>query len=83
MLSSLEKRLSARNITLTFTPAAKEFVVEKGYSPEYGARPLRRAVQTLVENKLGEMLLSGEIEDGDNLTADVADGAIVITRDGF
>ena len=83
MLSSLEKRLSARDITLTFTPAAKEFVVEKGYSPEYGARPLRRAVQTLVENRLGEMLLSGEIEDGDNLTADVADGAIVITRDGL
>ena len=83
MLDSLEKRLAARDITLTFTPAAKEFIVEKGYSPEYGARPLRRAVQNLVENKLGEMLLSGEIEDGDNLTADVADGAIVITRDGF
>lgn len=82
MLSSLEKRLSARNITLTFTPAAKAFLVEQGYNPEYGARPLRRTVQNLVENKLSEMILCGEVEDGDNLTADVADGAISITRDG-
>lgn len=83
MLAALEKRVAARGITVVFTPAAKDFLVEKGYNPEYGARPLRRAVQNLVENKLGEMILAGEIEEGDNLTVDVADGAIAVTRDGM
>ena len=59
MFASLSKRLEERDISVTITQAAKDYIVSQGYNEEYGARPLRRTIQRLVEDKLSEMLLSG------------------------
>lgn len=63
-LDQLTKRLREQDIELELTDAAKEKISEEGYDPEYGARPLRRAIQKHVEDKLSEELLRGNIEKG-------------------
>ena len=80
MFSALSKRLYERDITITITDAAKDFIVGQGYNEEYGARPLRRTIQRLVEDKLSEMLLSGEIGGGDKVTIDVDGGALTFKK---
>jgi len=76
MFAGLKKRLDERNITVTFTKEAKDFIVSDGFSEEYGARPLRRTIQRLVEDKLSEMLLSAEISMGDKITVTLKDGGL-------
>ena len=56
--------------TLAVTDSAKEFLADKGYSREYGARPLKRAIQTYVEDKLAEVMIDGECPEGSLLTVD-------------
>ena len=69
MLRELKKRAQTQlGLTLRFTPSAKAFLIEKGYDPKYGARPLRRAIQTNVEDVLSEKLISGEFGMGDTVT---------------
>ncbi|MBO4412269.1 MAG: ATP-dependent Clp protease ATP-binding subunit [Lachnospiraceae bacterium] len=69
MLNELAKRSKEETgITLKFTAKAREFLVDKGYDPKYGARPLRRTIQNLVEDELSEKILSGEFENGDTVT---------------
>lgn len=63
-LSNLRKLLEARRITLEIDESAKLWLAEKGYDPIYGARPLKRAIQTTLQNHLAEMILRGEIPDG-------------------
>ncbi len=75
LLAGLNKRLEGQKIRLTVTAAAKDLIVERGYSDEYGARPLKRTVQKLVEDGLSEELLKGELHAG-NVTADVQDGKL-------
>ncbi len=58
--------------------AFKERLVEEGYNPAYGARPLRRAVMRLLEDSLAEEVLSGRIKDGDSAQVDVEDGKVVV-----
>jgi len=75
-LGRLAKRLADRRITLTVTDAAKGWLASLGYDPVYGARPLRRLVQTAVGDSLARALLSGEIRDGDEVVVDrAADGS--------
>ena len=69
-LSQLIKRLEGMNYTLSVTDSAKEFLADKGYSREYGARPLKRAIQTYVEDKLAEVMIDGECPEGSLLTVD-------------
>ena len=57
------------NITLSLRDSAKKFIVEKGSDAKYGARPLKRAIQTELEDKLAEAILNGEIKEGDNVEA--------------
>ncbi|MCQ2234325.1 MAG: ATP-dependent Clp protease ATP-binding subunit [Paludibacteraceae bacterium] len=64
-------RMAAMNHKLTLTPEAFEFVASKGYDPQFGARPLRRAVQTYVEDEVAEIMLNGEINEGDEIVLDV------------
>jgi len=64
-LQLFEKRLSRRGLSLTMTPQAKEFLVEQGWDPQYGARPLKRAIQRYVEDELAKKILSGELQQGD------------------
>ena len=83
MLASLQKRLDAKNIGIVLTEAAKKFIIEKGTNVEYGARPLRRTVERLLEDALSEKLLRGEISIGDRVVVDHTDGdALSFTREG-
>ncbi|GLX96280.1 ATP-dependent chaperone ClpB [Herbidospora sp. NBRC 101105] len=67
----LARRLSDRRLTLTVTPAARDWLTLTGYDPLYGARPLRRLVQSAIGDKLARALLSGEIRDGDEVIVDL------------
>lgn len=73
MFASLAKRLDERGMNVEITDAAKQFTVNAGYDPQYGARPLRRTIQRLVEDKLSEKLIAGEFGEGDTIKID-ADG---------
>ena len=69
-LSQLMSRMEGMGYTLSVTDAAREFLADKGYSREYGARPLKRAIQTYVEDKLAEVMIDGESPVGSTLTVD-------------
>jgi len=64
-LKQFEKRLARRGLGLTITPQAKAFLVEQGWDPQYGARPLKRAIQRFIEDELAKRLLGGEFSQGD------------------
>ena len=70
----LVKRLKEKHIELELTEAAKNKIAEEGYDPEYGARPLKRAIQKNVEDRLSEELLKGVILEGQKVVIDVVDG---------
>ena len=78
MLDQVRLELAEKNVTLEATDAAKEHLAEKGYDPNFGARPLRRLIQDLVEDKLSEELLGGNLHSGDIAVLDVEDGESVI-----
>ena len=79
MLDSLRKRVADLGMTLEVTTAAKELLAEKGFDPTYGARPLRRAIQSNVEDRFSEAMLEGAVQEGDLALVDVKDGEISIT----
>ena len=68
MLKDLFKRLSERDLTIEVTDAAKDYLAKEGYSETYGARPLRRAIQTKIEDQLAEAVLDGKIKRGDTVS---------------
>lgn len=70
MFASLEKCLESKDISVTITQSAKDYIVSEGYDAEYGARPLRRTLQRLVEDKLSEKLIRAEISSGDKVKID-------------
>jgi ATP-dependent Clp protease ATP-binding subunit ClpB len=78
----LAGRLAGRRLTLTVTPAAREWLALTGFDPVYGARPLRRLVQSAVGDQLARALLGGDIGDGDEVLVDVDEGrdALSVTR---
>jgi ATP-dependent Clp protease ATP-binding subunit ClpB len=69
-LDRLRERLAGRKISLELTDAARVHLVRTGYDPNYGARPLKRAIQKQIETRLGRMILKGEVKDGDHVLAD-------------
>ncbi len=71
-LSKIRGRLAVRGLELMLSDKAKEFVIEKGYNPDYGARPLRRAIENLIENPLAEELLRGSFEGKNQIEAIVS-----------
>jgi ATP-dependent Clp protease ATP-binding subunit ClpB len=79
-LARLRERLAERRIELELTDAAKAVLAEAGWDPTYGARPLKRAIQRLVENPLAARLLAGEFAEGDTIRIDAADGELVFER---
>ena len=81
-LERLRERLAERGIVLELTDAAKDAIAEAGWDPAYGARPLKRAIQRLVENPLALRLLEGHFGDGDTIKVDAFDGEIVFERAG-
>jgi ATP-dependent Clp protease ATP-binding subunit ClpB len=76
-LSRLRDRLAERRLSLEVTDAAKELLAEEGWDPAYGARPLKRAIQRLVENPLALELLEGRFAEGDTVRVDARDGELV------
>jgi ATP-dependent Clp protease ATP-binding subunit ClpB len=77
-LALLEKRLAVRRITIDVTDDARAWLADTGYDPAYGARPLRRLIQTAIGDQLARMLIGGEVTDGGKVTVDVADGELVL-----
>jgi len=75
-LARLRNRLEERKMTLAVTNEAKRLLIERGWDPVYGARPLKRAIQRLVQDPLAMLLLEGRFADGDNLTVDATDGKL-------
>jgi ATP-dependent Clp protease ATP-binding subunit ClpB len=69
-LNGLRKRLSERGITLELTDAARAVIAEEGYDPTFGARPLKRAIQRLIQDPLAKRVLAGEFRDGDTIEVD-------------
>jgi len=76
LLDKLARRLRAQHIEVEFTDPAVELLAHEGFDPEFGARPLRRTIQRLVENELSRMVLSGAVNEGDRITVDAADGEL-------
>ncbi len=74
-LGMLARRLADRRLELDVTPAARDWLALNGYDPVFGARPLRRLVQSAIGDQLAKALLAGEIRDGDTVVVDVADDA--------
>jgi len=82
MMKDLHKRLAEQNITMEVTAEAKAKLVEDGYDPAYGARPLRRTIQRQVEDPLAEDLLRGRYQAGDVVKVDVTKDGVVLLKDG-
>jgi ATP-dependent Clp protease ATP-binding subunit ClpB len=79
-LERLRSRLAERRIELELTDEAKQVIADAGWDPTYGARPLKRALQRMVENPLALRLLEGEFADGDTVRVDVSDGELMFER---
>jgi ATP-dependent Clp protease ATP-binding subunit ClpB len=81
-LQRLRERLAERHITLELTDGAKQVLADAGWDPAYGARPLKRAIQRLVENPLALRLLEGDFADGDTVRVDAGEGELVFAGAG-
>ncbi len=82
MLATVEKRIAGLGVTLTVTDEALDKLAGKGFDPVYGARPLRRVIQTDIEDNVAELVLTGTLKSGDKAEARVEDGKIVIVKAG-
>ncbi|HVE80666.1 MAG TPA: AAA family ATPase [Candidatus Dormibacteraeota bacterium] len=77
-LDDLGKRLGEQNLIIKVQPSAKDFLIEKGYNIEQGARPMRRAIQDYIEDPLAVGLLSGEFKEGDTIAVAAKDGQLIL-----
>ena len=82
MMARLQVQLTASGLTIEMTEAGRELLVEKGYDPMLGARPLRRAIQRYIEDKLSDAMLERQFPAGTVVTVDAEDGDTVLTVDG-
>ena len=80
MIDGLNKKLQPKGILLSFTTRAIDEVVRQGYDRNYGARPLRRVLEQQIEDRLAEEMLSGNVQEGDSLVVDFANGQFTFTR---
>ena len=78
MIKSSTGRLAEREISIEVTENMKKHIAEKGFDPAYGARPLRRAIQSLIEDTLAEEILDGKVKNGDNVVMDFVDEKVVV-----
>ena len=77
LVASLRKRLQDRDLDLVLTDEAKQLIIDRGYDPLYGARPLRRVLQSSVETLVARTILRGDISAGSTITVDVQDGELI------
>jgi ATP-dependent Clp protease ATP-binding subunit ClpC len=76
MLEETRRRLRAQDVTIEITTAAVDWLADKGFQPEFGARPLRRTIQRELDNRLSKLLLAADLAPGRHITVDVADGKL-------
>ncbi len=81
-LEQVKSRMANKQIAVSFTPELKKFIAEKGYDPQYGARPLKRAIQSLILDPLAEKIIGGEIRGGNSVVADARNGSVVFEKGG-
>jgi ATP-dependent Clp protease ATP-binding subunit ClpB len=81
-LKRLAGRIAERKISLTLTRAARKFLSERGYDPLFGARPLKRTIQSELENPLARAIIAGTVKEGDAVIADLAGGGLTFKQDG-
>jgi ATP-dependent Clp protease ATP-binding subunit ClpC len=82
-LRILRERLAGQKIEVELTEAARDYLAREGYSPDFGARPLRRLIQRELENRLAKMLLAGELRSGQAVAVDFRNGELTFTvREG-
>lgn len=79
MLNDITEKISEKNATITVTNEAKDLILESGYDVKFGARPLKRAIRSLLEDKLARLALTGEIKENTQITADAKNNEIVLT----
>ncbi len=77
LTNSLKARLADKSLTLALTDEAKRLIIDRGYDPLYGARPLRRYLQSSVETLLARAILGGNVKAGDTLTVDAVNGELI------
>lgn len=78
LLGASEARLARREVGLVVTDSAIDWLADNGYEPEYGARPLRRLIQREVDDRIADLLVTGELADGGTVTVDAASGALLV-----
>ena len=78
LFRTIEKKLAERNITVALTPAAKAYIAEAGFDPVYGARPLKRALYEVVEDRLAELILEDKVTEGSHVEFDVQNGEVTV-----
>jgi ATP-dependent Clp protease ATP-binding subunit ClpC len=83
MIDGLVKRLKQNDITLEVSDQALEHLAKKGFDQVYGARPLRRSIQSMVEDRLAEEMLEGKVKSGDNVVAELKDDELVLSKKGI
>ena len=76
MVGELDKRLADQELSLELTDAAKDQVIENGYDPVYGARPLKRFLQKYVETLAAKLILADKVREGDTILIDLTDGEL-------
>jgi ATP-dependent Clp protease ATP-binding subunit ClpC len=79
LLEATERRLASREVTIEVTDAAIDWLAEHGYEPEYGARPLRRLIQSQVDDRVAELFVNGALTDGGFVTVDAAHGDLTVS----
>ena len=77
LFESIKKKLASRDIKISLSKAAKDYIAEVGFDPDYGARPLKRALYDIVEDTLAELILEDKVNEGDNVLFDVENGEII------
>jgi ATP-dependent Clp protease ATP-binding subunit ClpE len=80
MLEEVSAEAEQKGIRIICTDRAREFILEKGYDPKYGARPLRRTIQRYIEDELTEQFFIGKIKPGDSITVDAEEGGVRLVR---
>jgi ATP-dependent Clp protease ATP-binding subunit ClpB len=78
LFRDIQNKLKERDIKVTLTQAAKEYIAEAGFDPVYGARPLKRALYSVVEDRLAELILQDRVKEGSSVEFDVKDGEVIV-----